>query len=249
MLVLVESLKNSLPLEEKMPIFKTFKGKVSENRYITHDVIFLRLLVPETFTFKAGQFANIKIEKEGKVRHTPYSVLNPPSEKGKIDLCLDVIENGFSSPVLRDTKIGEELEISGPFGNFIFNEKDAEKEHWLIGTGTGMVPLYSMIKEFVPRMPDHEFVLLLGVQKQQDLLLHQELHEFADLYDNFQYVPTLSREEWQGKTGRVQRHLENEDLRNKTFYICGLKEMVTETRELLLKKGVPANKIYFERFN
>ena len=47
--------------------------------------------------------------------------------------------------------------------------------------------------------------------------------------------------------GRVQLHLPS-DLQHKTFYICGLKEMVLETRELLLSKGVSPDKIKVERY-
>ena len=48
--------------------------------------------------------------------------------------------------------------------------------------------------------------------------------------------------------GHAQDHL-GKDLQNKTFYICGLKDLVLETKELLLNKGVDSKNIKFERYN
>ena len=68
------------------------------------------------------------------------------------------------------------------------------------------------------------------------------------MYPHFVYFPTLSQEDWEGYSGRVQKHL-GEDLHNKDFYICGLKDMVLETQQYLLERGVPASCIHFERYS
>ena len=67
-------------------------------------------------------------------------------------------------------------------------------------------------------------------------------------YAHFQYWPTLSQEEWEGYSGRVQKHL-GEDLQDIDFYICGLKDMVLETQQYLLDRGVAPENIHFERYN
>ncbi|MDP3734098.1 MAG: hypothetical protein Q8R37_02625, partial [Nanoarchaeota archaeon] len=136
----------------------------------------------------------------------------------------------------------------GPFGFFVFDEKSKHQEHCFIGAGTGLAPLYSIIKEHLPHHPDTKFTLLFGTKTQQTLLLHQELQQLAAHYPHFAYIPTLSRESWKGKTGRVQEHIGN-NFKNKTFYICGLKELVLETKELLLKKGVDVKDIKYERYS
>jgi len=90
--------------------------------------------------------------------------------------------------------------------------------------------------------------MLFGSKYKKDLIFHNEFLELAEQNSNFIYIPSITREEWDGRTGRVQTHLP-EDLKNKTFYICGLKKLVVETKDILVEKGVDAKNIKFERYN
>ena len=104
-----------------------------------------------------------------------------------------------------------------------------------------------MLMEYVPKHPQKRCTLIFGVRSKEDLFLHQELQELAEKHLHFRYIPTLSRDAWEGSMGRVQAHLP-ENMQEKTFYICGLKEMVLETQALLISKGVAKEKIRVERY-
>lgn len=225
---------------------RDFTIELIEKRNLTTDVMFLSFKVPVPFTFKAGQYVMLKIEQKGVSRWKSYSILNPPSRKGVIELCVKLIEGGFASTVFVNMKKGDLLPAKGPIGHFVFDE--FEQEHWFIGAGTGITPLYSMILEYVPRNPTKEFKLIFGVRQKANLLFHEEFTKLSMEYKNFEYIPTLSRDNWEGKIGRVQKHL-GDDLQGKIFYICGLKELVLETKELLVSKGVVPAKVKFERYN
>ena len=227
-----------MPLPELIATLK-------EKKHLTEDVLFLSFDVSLTFIFEAGQYVIIKIIKETDFRMKSYSILNPPSEKGKLDLCVKLIPGGFASEAFKIMNVDEKITFRGPLGHLTFDE--TSDEHWFIANGTGVVPFYSMIMEYVPKLPHKKFNLIFGVRSQQDLFLHQELLELAQQNKNFTYIPTLSRDAWEGSMGRVQTHLP-QDMQNKTFYICGLKEMVLETQELLLKKGVAKERIRVERY-
>jgi len=223
-----------------------FMTELIEKKNLTSDVLFLSFKIPASFTFKAGQYVMLKMELNGVVRWKSYSILNPPSKKGVIDLCVKIIEGGFASAVFVKLKKGDSLLMKGPIGLFVFDE--FEQEHWFIGAGTGITPLYSMIMEYLPKFPQKKFKLIFGVRTKSTLLFHDEFEKLAREYNNFEYVPTLSQENWEGKIGRVQKHL-GEDLQGKIFYVCGLKELVLETKELLVSKGVVPAKVRFERYN
>lgn len=231
-----------------MTAITTFTGTVIKKGQLASDTIMLSMKVPAEFTFKAGQFVTIKIDNNGQRKLKSYSILSPPSQKGQLDFCIKIIDNGFASVIFTKTKIGDQFELKGPFGFFVFDENSKNKEHYFIGAGTGLAPLYSIITEQLPLHPGKKFTLLFGTKTQQTLLLHQELQQLAATYPYFTYVPTLSREKWSGKMGRVQEHLAK-SLKNKTFYICGLKELVLETKELLIKKGVDLKNIKYERYS
>jgi len=236
-------------IEPILPMaIQTFTSKITNKVFLNDDVFMMTLSCPEEFTFKAGQFVTIRVNNGEESKLRSYSILNPPSEKGKIDLCIKIIEGGFASENFKDIKEGDEYELKGPFGHFMFDENSENKEHWLISNGTGVVPMYSIAKEFLPKNQEIKFTMLFGSKVKKDLIFHQEFIELAKEYPNFTYVPTLTREDLDGAQGRVQAHLP-EDLKNKTFYICGLKELVVETKELLTEKGVDANHIKSERYS
>ncbi|MDP3990081.1 MAG: FAD-binding oxidoreductase [archaeon] len=226
----------------------TFTAKVIDRKQLTEDVILLSFQCPENFTFKAGQYVSVKVENESETKRRSYSILNPPSQKGQLDLCIKIVEGGFASSIFDNAQVGNSFEFKGPLGHFIFDEEDNSPTICLVGTGTGVTPLYSMLMEFLPSMPEKKFVLLFGVRHQKGLFLHDKFQQLAKQYPNFEYIPMLSRDEWEGKQGRVQQHLP-EDCSDTTFYICGLKEMVLETKELLINKQVEPKNIRFERYN
>jgi len=228
-----------------------FYGTLLEKKPLTSSVMFLSFKVPETFTFKAGQYVMLSMVQDGERRFKSYSILNPPSKKGVIDLCVKIIDGGFASEVFKLMNVGDEVEMKGPFGHFVFDAQLGVDEHWFIGAGTGIAPLYSMIKEYLALSPTFQFKLIVGFRSSSDLLFHNELSELAFKNKNFVYVPTLSREEnnlWKGARGRVQQHLGSQ-LQGKVFYLCGLKDLVLETKEYLLHNGVDVSHIKFERYN
>ena len=218
---------------------------LKEKKHLTPDVVLLSFAVPSSLSFQAGQYAIMKIMNGTDFRWKSYSILNPPSEKGKLDLCIKLISGGFASEAFRLMEVGTTLSFRGPLGHLTFDE--TSDEHWFIANGTGVVPFYSMIMEYVPKHPQKKCTLIFGVRSKEDLFLHQELQELAAQYPHFTYIPTLSRDAWEGSMGRVQIHLPK-DMQDKTFYICGLKEMVLETQELLLSKGVAKEKVRVERY-
>ena len=230
-----------------MPIH-TFQTAVLENKKLTDDVILLSLSAPKEFTFQAGQFITLRIENGTEFRLKSYSILNPPSQKGRLDLCIKIVEGGFASEALKKTKKGDSFQVKGPFGHFVFETDDKNKEIWLIGGGTGVAPLYSMLAEHLAGRKTNKFVLIFSVKEKKDLFLQEEFQRLGQKYPHFTYISTLTRESWKGAMGRVQEHLPV-DGENKTFYICGLKELVLETKEVLLKKGVALKNVKSERYS
>ncbi len=224
----------------------TIEGIVQRKENITTDVLYLSFKISEDFTFKAGQFIAFALTHNGSTKTKSYSILNPPSEKGKLDFCIKIIDGGFASEIFRKIQLGDKFVIKGPFGHFSFDE-GTTNDHWFMGAGTGITPIYSIIKEHLPKVSKAKFHLLFGVKTTNDLLFHSEFLQLQRKYPHFTYTPCLSRETWEGKMGHIQEHL-GVDLSNKTFYICGLAELVLETKQLLLERGVLKENIRFERY-
>ncbi len=231
-----------------MALISTFTGTIQTIKQLAPSVLFFSLSIPHSFTFTAGQFVTIKMTNNNQTRMKSYSILSPPSKRGTLDLCVKLIDGGFASEIFKQTKQNDQFEIKGPFGHFILNQSELQNEQWFIATGTGVVPFYSMLNTHLQEYPNTKFTLLFGVRTQQDLIFHQEFLTLQQTYPNFNYMPTLTREDWPGLKGRVQTHLGTQ-LQNKSFYICGVNELVTDTKTHLLEHGVDKQHIHFERYN
>ena len=219
-----------------------------EKTYLSKEIVKIGFSIPEDFSFEAGQFFNILFDPGDKKTYRSYSILNPPSKKGVIESCIKLVDKGYGSDMIRKAFIGDKFTISAPFGIFTFNSNS--KDNVFLCTGTGVTPFYSMLLEHVHNMPGHNFTLMYGVATLNELVFNDEFLKLEKKFSNFTYTPTLTREieeKWFGKRGRVQMHVD--DFKNKTFYICGLKEFISETRELLKKNGVESKNILFERYD
>jgi CDP-4-dehydro-6-deoxyglucose reductase len=225
-----------------------FKSKLIEKEYLSDDIIKIAFETPEGFHFEAGQFFNILFDPGDAKTMRSYSILNPPS-KNKMESAVKLIDNGYASEIFKKADIGEEFTLRGPVGVFTL-DKTNHHEHVFICTGTGVTPFHSMLFEHVPKHPEKKFTLIFGARDSKSLIYHDIFHTLSQTYTNFEYIPTLTREngnEWKGLTGRVHEHI-GSNLNNKSFYICGLKEMIRDVRDLLLKNGVDMKNIHIERY-
>ena len=186
------------------------------------------------FEFKAGQVIGIALQEDGPRRL--YSICSSQQED-EIHILYNVIEQGYLTPRLSDLETGNTIWITEPRGEFICNEQPAV---W-IATGTGIAPFYSMFKSG------------LGINKS---LIHGNRYlEQFHFFDEFE--PTLganyircctAEEDKNAYSGRVTDYLEDQSVLNPKvkYYLCGNAEMVVDTRDILINKGIPFDQIVSE---
>jgi len=210
----------------------------------------LRLPPDKTLPFKAGQFVMVHVPKDGKLSSKAYSICSSPSEQGFIELCLNRVSGGHFSNFLCDLKGGEILPIKGPYGKFLLNEAPAEDQIF-VATGTGVAPIRSMVKHLFDKKTLLPVWLILGVRFESPLLYEAEFREMATAHPNFRFLPTVSRpKNWTGEVGHVQNTIKKYILESgkKDAYLCGLPQMVDETKALLLQMGFKPEQIHTEKY-
>ena len=224
----------------------TFNLKLLKKERLTEDVFKYIFASSEQFSYQPGQFLTFMIEQEEGRKPRSYSILDYDAEKKEVHFIIKLVSGGVAGEVFRKMELGQEFEVKGPLGHFVFNNDNPEQ--WFIGCGCGLSPLHNILQNNLTKFPEKKFVLLFSVKKKSDLLFHEELKQLEQEHANFTYIPTLTREEWEGKRGRVQNHFP-ENFENKTYYICGIKELIVGVKELLLEKGVDPKNIHFERYS
>jgi ferredoxin-NADP reductase len=217
----------------------------------------------ERFDFKAGQFVTLDLpihEKPNK-RWRSYSIASWPDGTNVFELLIVLLEGGTGTTYLfNEIKEGSELTLRGPQGVFILPET-IDKDMFFICTGTGIAPFRSMANYIQLHDIQHQNIyLIFGCRTQKDLLYHEEMRTLESKLGSFIYMPTLSREGWDGHTGYVHSLYEEICKRNKEacedlhelkpakFYLCGWKAMIDDARQRIVQLGYDRKAIHLELY-
>ena len=232
---------------------QTFTAQVDAIKDLTHDVrqIDLRLIEPNTISFKPGQFVSFEVPHSRPDRSVtrPYSIVSQPSRSDVITLLFNLVPGGPGSTYLFSLKAGEKTQFKGPAGNFYLRE-DPGRELLFIATGTGIAPIWSMLLANAERADPRPATLFWGLRSQRDLYYQNELARLARTTKTLNAITTLSRPEpgWSGESGRVLRLIEWQvsSVKNLAVYLCGNSAMIADATALLQKKGLCP--IYREKY-
>lgn len=210
------------------------------------------------FTFQAGQWVSLVLPlAEGEARRA-YSIASHPDASCGFELAITKVEGGPGSTYLHELPVDATVRAIGPQG-FFTRPRFAGHPSLFVGTGTGVTPLRSMIKDALLAGETSPMTLLFGVRHESDRLYQDELEQLAGRHRNFRAIYTMSRPGpgWPGKTGYVQTHAEAlfRDLEATGegaphVYICGLERMVSAVRDLLRKQmGADRKQVHSERYD
>ena len=212
-----------------------------------------------SFDFVAGQFISVREPHGDKFVTRAYSIASAPRGDNTFDLCLNRVDEGFMSNYLCDRKVGDTAHVHGPHGLFVL--KPEVEDVVLIATGTGVAPFRSMAQHLFgadedgqPRHNGRQIWLVYGTRYPEDIYYRKEFEQLAAEHHNFHYIATLSRapESWSGCRGYVQDHVCKivGQRKNMHAYICGLNEMVSSIRKLLIEDcGWEKKRVIYERYD
>lgn len=209
----------------------------------------LRLKPTADFNFKSGQYISIKV---APARINKYSLANRPGER-EFELIVDCTPGQIGSLFVEKLQVGDQIEYLGPLGIFILKTDDLSRELFFIATGSGIAPLKSMIEDLLINQRDtRPITLYFGLRYPKDVFLKTYFEQMAAQYGNFKFILTISKpdQEWTGLKGRVTEHLLSNlgPATDYSAYICGSGPMIADTEQLLISKGLPPERIYYEKF-
>ena len=158
-----------------------------------NDTILRLRIKPETpIDFHPGQFLNLHREDE-LIRS--YSIASLPDEEN-IELHIELIENGRMSGWLHDdVAVGETIRLDGPHGDCFYLGTNPAENMLLVGTGSGLAPLWGILRDALKRGHTGAIHLFHGTRQAERLYLVDELRELANKHPNFHYTPCISGED------------------------------------------------------
>jgi len=230
-------------------------GIVKQIEQATHNTKRYWVEIPASpdFTFIPGQFVtlDLPIDERRNKRWRSYSIAGMPDGSNIIELLIVHLEGGIASKyIFEEIKVGSALTLRGPQGVFTLPQQ-LEKELFLICTGTGIAPFRSMIQYiYHHKVPFHKINLIFGTRTQEDLLYATEMKALEKTMPGFRYIPTLSREAWDGHKGYVHPVYEAlcKDKPPATFMLCGWRNMIDEARERITAMGYDRKDIHVELY-
>jgi propane monooxygenase reductase subunit len=162
----------------------------------------------------------------------------------------------FSSRLDGGLQIGDALIAKGPYGT-CFRREQRSGPMLLIGGGSGMSPLWSILADHIESAEQRPVRLFYGARKRADLFYLDEIAAIAARLEDFQFIPALSDadadDRWDGETGFVHevvlRHLRGEHMTGAIdAYACGPTPMIDALLPVLQMNGVEPDHIYFDKF-
>lgn len=248
----------AITIPEELFLVKQFDTVVESIVDLTHDIkqVRLKLIDPPTLTMTAGQFIQFQVpeyELTDEPVYRAYSMASDPSDDAHIELEIRLVPNGICTTyVHKYLKEGDKVLVNGPYGDFFL--RDTDREIICIAGGSGMAPIKSILMDMANKGSTRKARYFFGARSKRDLFLVEEMRELEGKLKDFTFIPALSMPEeedaWEGEVGLITdvvgKHVT--DGSNCEAYLCGSPGMIDACVKVLTDKGVPEDRIYFDKF-
>jgi Na+-transporting NADH:ubiquinone oxidoreductase subunit F len=217
-------------------------------------ILQLNILNDQLLEFKPGQYIQVYRELPHETLVRSYSISSDPRQKNMFSLDVQKVSGGLMSTWLHQIQIGEEFEISGPYGDMTVDVSNAPIV--LVAGGVGLAPMRAILADLLEVENPPQTWLFWGARHRAHLYAEAELEAIVGKNSHWlKFIPALSgdliEEGWTGERGLIhlalQKHLP--DLQNARAFICGPGPMMTAVTDVLLSKGIHASDIKADPFD
>ncbi|RYY08296.1 MAG: 2Fe-2S iron-sulfur cluster binding domain-containing protein [Sphingobacteriaceae bacterium] len=212
--------------------------------------------------YLAGQYLTLIFRINGRIYHRPYSFSSAPNIDSNLNITVKRVPDGIVSNYIVDNlKIGDVVEVLEPMGDFILEDKNILNENHLVfwGAGSGITPLFSIIRYALNKNLVKYITLVYGNRNQETAIFYQAINELQKQYSsNFSvkyfYTDFTSIETNPTITqGRINAQNIVELVKNSSdfdtyHYICGPVGLSDLVKNTLQTQGVYHDHIFSENF-
>ncbi len=217
----------------------------------------------EIFRWRPGQHLSFRFDIDGTEYRRSYSISASPNGDEPLRITVKRVKDGIVSNYINDRlKVGDVIEVMPPTGTFCLDtDSMARRTHYFIGAGSGVTPLYAMLRSVMVAEP-HSFAhMVLGNTYDKTILLADELAETIEACkDRMTLSHVFSQPSWWSsaeywKRGKIDESviadLINEQppyAQDAQYYICGPAGMNQSVKSALMAMDVPPSRIHMENY-
>lgn len=210
--------------------------KIKEIERHNHDAVTIHFWHPfnEIIAYRPGQFLTVLIPSGDKKLRRSYSLSSSSFTDISPAITVKRVKDGEVSSYLIDkAQVGDVLEVMEPMGQFCIEpDENLSRRLVMIGAGSGITPLISMIKSVLIVEGETTVLLIYGNRNEEQILFRKELEQLQEKYQHrlkIQYILSQPEISWQGDTGRINKDyllnylagIPNKILKNADYYLCG----------------------------
>ena len=217
--------------------------------------------IREEFNYIPGQYITVDVEVDGKSERRAYSLCSSPVLDEDLSVGVKKVENGKVSGYINDiAKEGDVIKVMHPMGNFTLDPDPTRSKHYvLLGGGSGITPLMSIIRSVLEREPSSKLSLFYANRDEQSIMFKSTLDELSEKYaDRLNVFHSLDHTDadWVVNKGYLNPELLQNLLRDNlpntpdffNYYICGPAPLMAIIDEALTGLHVPKGQIHKEFF-
>lgn len=242
--------ENNLEVALPMAGVGKMSATVVEISPLNADIVCLKLALDTGLDYKAGQFINLY--KDASTSRS-YSLASVPGIDEHLQLHVRKLPDGHVSHwIHHGLNVGNNVEISSAAGDCFYVPDLPGQNLLLIATGSGLAPLYGIIRDALLQGHQGTIKLYHGGKSAESAYLGNELAALTSQYKNFSYTPCISGHHApqgfaQGRAHDVALR-ENPDLSGWRVFLCGHPDMVSTGKKLAFFAGASMSQIYADPF-
>jgi ferredoxin-NADP reductase/ferredoxin len=240
-----QSMQVTLPDEAQVRLSAT----VERVERLSADIMQVALHCHGDLSYRPGQFINLY---RNETVSRSYSLASVPELDEGLHLHIKRIAQGKVSAWVHDElKPGRQVEVKGAMGDCFYTPGDMDQPLLLIGTGSGLAPLYGIARDALRQGHQGEIRLYHGSRILDGLYLMGGLRALQKQHANFNYIPCLSQQALSGfRYGRAhdQALADQPNLKNWKVFLCGHPDMVNSARKKSFLAGAAFQDIHADAF-
>jgi ring-1,2-phenylacetyl-CoA epoxidase subunit PaaE len=242
---------------------KQYTLSVQEIRKETKDAITLSFKQPglRKIKYQAGQYITLIVRINGRKYARPYSFSSAPSIDSALEVTVKRVPDGIvSNYINNDLKVGDVLEILEPMGDFTYKSINPIQSIFLWGIGSGITPLFSIIKEALCIQPNNAIHLIYGNKNVESTIFREQLNflkqensavfNMTNFYSQFDGIDESNAIQKGRISSEFVTHMaaKHKNLKESLHYICGPRGLKNTINSSLLELKVPSSSIFIEEF-